>query len=101
MVRRKDNKKNFALGVVGLIVVIAIALAYYGPSTGMATAKCSDWDDGYNPVYKGTCTDANGIEYLDTCVSPNIVREHYCMDDTTCISELVNCDYGCAEGACV
>ena len=99
----KKRRNNFALGIVGLLVIIALALAYYGPTTGvgMATAKCSDWDNGYNPVYQGTCTDANGIAYTDTCVGPGVVKEHYCVDDARCISQLVTCEYGCENGACI
>jgi hypothetical protein len=98
----EKDKNKYALGIVGLLVLAAFALQYYGPNagTGMASTKCTDWDEGFNPVYLGTCVDSAHNAYADTCVSAESVKEYYCLDDTTCTSQIVHCEYGCVDGAC-
>ena len=71
------------------------------------TPTCTDSDGGRNYFLRGVI---NGICYdcsptvvggnSDHCVDSNNLREFYCTDSYGWIREVVNCPYGCSDGAC-
>ena len=74
------------------------------------TPTCNDTDLGYNIYVKGTCKDNSPLPKIneDNCQdqATNQLQEYWCSapltpgSEESCISEMVECDYGCFNGAC-
>lgn len=106
-----DNKDIVIIGLVVLLVVaVLFSTGVFTGTTGKTTTwQCSDSDQGSNYV-KGTIsgTSHNGQPFgptTDYCSaeSANELKEYSCDSNTESgwKSEMVLCDNGCSNGACL
>ena len=65
-------------------------------------SKCSEDDNG-NDIYEtGTTTVDGGVEYRDSCIGDNTVREYFCHADDAWSDDIVcPSNYTCSGGRCV
>ncbi|MEM2916454.1 MAG: hypothetical protein QXT19_03810 [Candidatus Woesearchaeota archaeon] len=74
------------------------------PDTRLPRVTCKDSDGGNVPATYGTAKQMMGSRSIksvsDVCSSANQLTEYYCSDNQI-LSVVVNCQYGCKDGACV
>ena len=121
-----NNRDKVVIGsailvVLAVLMVLNNSITYSGQ--GIRSGECYDTDGGNNIFVKGTISghvypSQEQFKYIDYCL-PNeldssgreyILKEYMCMKDVSDVSttdrsawksELVVCDNGCKQGACL
>ncbi len=70
-------------------------------AVSIASAACTDTDNGKTYYELGNCQAPNGYPGDDECWDWQIVREKFCQDDESCWFYDHPCRYECEDGACI
>ena len=73
------------------------------PEPEAPSCEYTDTDGGFDKFVAGICTGSDGVDYADECVAGDL-KEYYDPGnfcDSACGGAIIECEFGCSEGACL